>query len=280
MSKHITYTETQIDEILKELESKLRNGKLASGTIALTQDKLHEKATVYFTPQAWTKTFALVDELPGEVGWNGIAKRIDIGEYVVEDVLVYPQEVTAATVETDTEELMDWQMELSDEEFANLRFQGHSHVKMSVTPSTTDKDNRELLMSQHKVSDDTDYFFIFAIFNKDKKISGEIYDFRDNVIYEDTDITFIPIDDVGNSISDWLKESLKLVKKPVPKVTTSTYTSKAITASNEKNKASKESKKETKHYGVAYPTYDEYYDYDDYRYDGYLGGYYNGYGSY
>lgn len=277
MAKRITYTNEQIDALLKELESKLKTGKPISNSIDIKPESIKDKtAYVWFTPQAWVKTFMLVDELPGEVGWYGVTQRLTNDIFLVSDILVYPQTVTSVTVETDPVELGDWQCGLPDEQYENLRFQGHSHVNMGVTPSSTDKSNRELLMSQHKVSDESEFYFIFAIFNKNKKISGEIYDFANNIIYEDSDIKFEPIDDNLDSISEWAKESIKLVKKPAVTTTTKTTTTTAKDYSSyTKTKSNKK-----------VPSYSNYYDdgygYDDYDscvtgYEKYLGGYYNGF---
>lgn len=275
MAKRITLTEEQINDVLKELESKLKTGKPVSESITIKPETVKDKtAYVWFTPKAWTKTFMLVDKLPGEVGWYGVTQRLTNEIFLVSDILVYPQTVTSVTVETDPVELGEWQFNLPDEQYENLRFQGHSHVNMAVTPSSTDKDNRELLMSQHKVSDESEFYFIFAIFNKDKKISGEIYDFANNIIYENGYITFEPIDDDMNSLSDWVDESMKLIKKPVTTTPAKTvgYTS-TYTSSSKKNEKKNE-KKKSSGYNMWYDD-DSYYNYYD---DRYLGGYYNGNG--
>ena len=125
-------------------------------------DKIDREATVYFAEDAYIRMLALVDQADKEIAWNGVARRLDKDSFIIEDILVYPQEVTGATVTVDPEEEFAWRETLSDDQFNNLRFQGHSHVNMGVTPSSTDMELYEDILSQIKGED----FYIFMIWNK------------------------------------------------------------------------------------------------------------------
>ena len=59
--------------------------------------------------------------------------KSDSNEFIVEDIFVYPQEVTGSTVTTDQEAYSKWLYELDDDIFNNLRMQSHSHCNMGVS---------------------------------------------------------------------------------------------------------------------------------------------------
>ena len=109
------------------------------------------KATVYFTELAYRKFQALVDGFNNEVAWHGLAYRGEDeskDEYYITDILVYPQEVTGATVTTDQKKYQDWLMSQEDNIFNNVRMQGHSHVNMGVSPSGVDENLYESILTQ------------------------------------------------------------------------------------------------------------------------------------
>ena len=85
----------------------------------------------------------------------------------------YPQKVTGATVNTDQEAYAKWMQELDDETFNSLRFQGHSHVNMGVSPSSTDIENQGRIVSQFGSAD---HFYIFMIWNNSMDFSARVFD--------------------------------------------------------------------------------------------------------
>ena len=95
---------------------------------------------VVYSKEAWMKTCSLVINRNLEVGWHGVVRRSekDPTKFVVEDILVFPQRVTSASTEPDDEDYMNWQDSLDAETFNKVRLYGHSHVNMSVDPSSTD----------------------------------------------------------------------------------------------------------------------------------------------
>lgn len=197
---------------VKELKNKLDDflGKLSVGDyIALVKELSganHEKAEVHFTRTAYYKMWALVDELGKEIAWDGVCTRDPErpNVFTVEDIIVYPQTVTGATVETDDEKYLNWMNGLDDDTFNRRRFNGHSHVNMGVTPSGTDMTYREQCLLNVKD------FFVFGIFNKKHDSNFEIYDIENNIVYENKDITFyIPEPDYSGWAKNMIAENVE-----------------------------------------------------------------------
>lgn len=224
--KRIKMTEEAIKNTLAAVEAELRGVKmtrnqsiqLANG---LTDDekKAYGKAEVHICKTAYDKMLALIDECSKEIAWHGTIERDEEKPYVfwVTDILVFPQTVTGATVTCDDTEYASWLY--SDEvgdNFDKLRFHGHSHVNMGVTPSGTDENYRENLMQN--VQD----FYVFGIFNKRNDYNLVIYDVENNIMFENGDIDYyIPLDEVET----WAKEQMKeKVKEQVSVVTPSAST--------------------------------------------------------
>ena len=187
MAKIIKLTAENIEEIKTEFASYL-NGKISDGRISFTKNVsvIQRKATVYFYELAYRKFKALVDDFDKEVAWHGIAYRgtnSEKDEYFITDILVYPQEVTGATVTTDQNKYQTWLMNHEDDVFNNIRMQGHSHVNMSVSPSAVDERLYESILSQL----DDSMFYIFMIWNKKNDKTCKIYDLEKNVLFDTTD---------------------------------------------------------------------------------------------
>lgn len=110
-----------------------------------------QKATVFFTPDAWAKMVTLLREFDKEVAWHGVARRgenEEANEYIISDILVYPQTVSGASVEMDTEEYAKWIMDnAEDDRFNNIHMQGHSHVNMAPNPSSVDLNHQEEILN-------------------------------------------------------------------------------------------------------------------------------------
>lgn len=190
MSKVVRITPEMYEECRQELEKCCQNAKLSDGKITFTKVFTAEKrkATLFFTDEAWAKMTMLLQEFDKEVAWHGVAYRLDTegkDEYVITDILVYPQEVSAATVEMDVEKYAKWLMENDeDERFQNIHMQGHSHVRMAPNPSATDITHQEEILAQL----DDDNFYIFMIYNKSFSRNIKIYDMKKNILFEDGDV--------------------------------------------------------------------------------------------
>lgn len=196
MAKPIRLTEEIKKECLEEFAKKLADTRMAGGTFkfekAVKYDEKKECEVVY-TSKAWYKTLMLIQENAKEVGWHGVCRRDeeDPAVFYVEDILVYPQKVTGTTINPDAVEYAAWMNQLDDDTFNNLRCHVHSHVNMGVTPSGTDQKFREDRLSQ--LSDDD--FYVFQIMNKKGDISSAVYDFRNNIFYETSDVKTLVICD-------------------------------------------------------------------------------------
>lgn len=164
---------------------------------------------VNFTLEAYHEMCALIDHFSTEVAWHGLVKRLDKTHFQVTKILIYPQKVTGATVNTDQEEYTKWLYALKDEEFNAVRFQGHSHVNMATNPSGVDMQNQWDMIDQLNSTD----YYIFMIWNKRREYNVRVIDMADNVIYSGSDVkvTIGALDMKG-----FLEEAEALVKKPAP----------------------------------------------------------------
>lgn len=225
MSKMIKLTQEYLDEIRKDFESSLRDIKITDGKISYTKTfgYINRKAKVYFTETAWLKMQALISEFSTEVAWHGIAYRGSDetkDEYFITDILVYPQEVTGGTVNTDQEKYEMWLMEHDDDVFNNMRMQGHSHVNMSTTPSSVDITHQEKILAQL----DDDMFYIFMIWNKKGDKTIKIYDLLKNVLFDGTDVS-VDIQDDGTGIYSFIDDAKKMVENKISAAKSNTYSS-------------------------------------------------------
>lgn len=245
MSKIIKLTPELMDSIRKEFEEELSkatpeiirgefdkmldSAKLSDGKVCYTKTfnfskaigVSDRKATLIFTEKAYEKMMALVREFDKEIAWHGIAKRGDDptkDEYIVSDILVYPQSVSGANVTTDQERYQTWLMSHDDDVFNNIRMQGHSHVFMGTSPSSVDTTWYDSIIAQ---LDDT-MFYIFLIWNKrgDKYI--KIYDFAKNIIFDTSDV-IVSIDYDGVGSASFVRDSKEMVREITPTYNTGTY---------------------------------------------------------
>lgn len=161
---------------------------------------------IHFTATAWKKQMALIRHFNTEVAWHGLVRPITNG-YEIYDILVYPQEVTGGTVETDQVKYQNWLMSQPDEIFNHIRYQAHSHVYMDTFPSATDLNN------QKRMNVPNDDFYIFFIWNKNWWYTADIYDH--GVFYNESqiDLTF----DEEDEESEFIKEAESLLTVAAPK---------------------------------------------------------------
>lgn len=215
MAKIIKLTPGYIEDALAAFKESLNNSKLSDGQISFTKSfgNVDRKASVFFTELAWLKMQTLIREFDKEVAWHGIAKRgedSEKDEYYITDILVYPQEVTGATVNTDQEKYQSWLMGHEDEVFNNIRMQGHSHVNMATSPSSVDTSLYDRILDQL----DDDMFYIFMIWNKRGDKTIKIYDLAKNVLFDTSDCTVYILDD-GTGVERFLKNAKEMVKEKV-----------------------------------------------------------------
>lgn len=222
-----------MNEIIAEIRQQLKNGKTSESEIKISfklpEPKHGVQAHVIFSEVAANKIRMLVSEAKEEVGWHGTARRDEesISVFHIDDVFVFPQEVTGTTVTPDETEYAMWLAGLPDDVFNNLRFHGHSHVNMGTSPSAVDTN------FQNNILQNLQDFYIFGIFNKRDNNCMSIFDVVNNIIYEDKDIIYSA---QLNPEHSWAVEQLDTLVKKKTYAATKTQTT-TTTKGNKKNEA-------------------------------------------
>ena len=211
MSKIIKFTPELINEIKAEFEKALQSSRFVNGQFTFSKQFTNtgKKASLCFTPEAYAKMTALVQAFDKEVAWHFVTERGENeNEYIIYDVMVYPQTVTAATVDMDVDGYGKWLeagLRANDERFFHMHGQGHSHVNMGVSPSSTDMDHQRKTLADLRQNG----FYVFVIWNKRNEHNIWIYDLDKNTVFENADITV----HIGNSdFSGFIKEAKELVR--------------------------------------------------------------------
>lgn len=191
----------------KDLETMLSPGMI---TLSYDAKGIHKQVTapeifLTFTNEAWTKMWYLVQHYDTEIAFHGYVER-DENFFTIYDILVYPQIISHATVESDEEAYPHWLMDIPDNQINNLRMQGHSHVNMGVVPSATDEQHRIEMMTQIK-----DYY-IFLVVNKRQDINIAIFDLSTNIMYETDDI-ILDVTIAQDVLSKWIKDAQTNIKQ-------------------------------------------------------------------
>ena len=204
--KPIFITDTQKQQAKEAFEqylaklSKCPNGAIDFKTTVTVAQQNAPKATILYKSVAYLKTMLYVRDTATEIAWHGTVTKAPNDTYIIQDVFLYPQKLSAATVTTDQEAYNDWITELPDNVYNHMRLQGHSHVNFEATPSGVDRTYYDDML---KILNKND-FYIFMIINKSGSMYFEIYDLEKNIIYENQDIT-VEITNEECSV-DFLKE--------------------------------------------------------------------------
>ena len=205
-------TEANKKQVLKDVAAQLDGLVVIPDTLSVklsTSKKPKSSPKIIFTDEAADKIWELVDACDKEIAWHGLVKK-EKNTYTIYDILVFPQEVTASTATAKEEEYVMWMNELDDETFNHMRFHGHSHVNMGVTPSGVDTDYQETLANT--VQD----FYIFGIFNKKRSYNLYLYDMKQNVLFETKDLK-TTLNDHTSTWADEQIEKFVTVYKTYPK---------------------------------------------------------------
>jgi hypothetical protein len=213
MPRPIVLTEEIKQKAVKDFSAMLDNVKMSDGKLRYSQSWEYKdcSAVVWLTQEAYRKIVALVMNFASEVGWHGTVTRMGDNEFIIEDIFVYPQEVTGSTVNTDQAAYTKWLYKQDDNTFNQIRMQGHSHVNMGVSPSGVDDKHRQQILDQLE----KDMFYVFMIWNKSLTVHTLIYDMARNILYEDNDVGVKLIDDEG--MDAFLADANKKVQKPANK---------------------------------------------------------------
>ena len=244
-------------EIMAAVEKTLMNMPLNSNKFEFSTelaDKDSREIHIYYTPEAYAMTVALLMEYQTEVAWHCLVRRLNETDFEVYDVLVYPQIVHSTTVSTDDERYGEWKTDIAinDEEAdANMFMQCHSHVNMGVFASQTDKNQQfeEISLKGHEG------FYIFQIWNKKLEVTSFVYDLENNAYYEGKEvITRVRIGD--NEYADEFAKNSRDMILPDPKAKEDKK------AEKEEKKSDKKAEKKKNYKAKAYPGKDEFFEHD------------------
>ena len=158
MAKKIFASEREINDFLRSAQAQLieesrklrkrkfQNDQFEGVTLNFKLKEItdNRKATIRFSERAWIKMFALIHTYSTEVEWHGVVERLEPSVFYIKDVLIFPHEVTGATVTSDQTAYEKWLDTLDNDTFNALRFHGHSHVNMGVTPSGVDMNTAKI----------------------------------------------------------------------------------------------------------------------------------------
>lgn len=178
-----------------------------------------KKPTVYVMADTMAKMEALVKESSVEISWHGLVKRNkEENCYLVYDIVVFPQINSAAATQTDQEEYAEWLVSILNDEdeskFDDMRMHGHSHVNMGVFSSTIDDGYQTELLTNIQDGD----YYIFMILNKKRDLCCLVYDYEQQILFENADVTVKTVGNDKKAIEDWAKRQIKeLCKTPEPK---------------------------------------------------------------
>ena len=193
-------------------QTRLFNGAIPANIMAKLPlpEGVPSKVKIVVKPIAYLKMVRLIMDFTTEVGWHGLCHRdeIDPTTFIIEDVMVYPQNVTGSTITTDEQRQAEWLDKFPDEQFKQIRFHGHSHVNMGVFSSGTDDDLQRDLVGMLRQPED---FYLFFIMNKRLETFVRLYDNKYGVMFETGDVE-IYITDGENDIIRFLNESKAQVK--------------------------------------------------------------------
>lgn len=227
--KRISIPENIISTLVEQFKAELKTLKTNQESISferkfkdilsINEDEVN-KPIIYFSSDAWIKMNTLVQSSNLELAWQATVEKRKFKDkedddaffYYIDQVYVYPQEVTATFVATDEVKYSEWSLQLPDETFNKLRFQGHSHVNMAVSPSGTDMNTYQCFLDQLSKDD----FYIFMILNKQGQFTILVYDFAQDIIFETKDCKVDVLTRTGG-LNKWTEQAHKQIeKKPVP----------------------------------------------------------------
>ncbi len=216
MSRKIKLTEEDIDAMCAEFKNSLLGVRFDSNDItykANTKLKEQRKIKVFFRPEAYCKMTTLIKSCDKEIAWHGTVDRLATGDYCITEIMMYPQEITGATVTSNDDKYPLWLMKQPDEVFNKMRFQGHSHVNFGATPSGVDTTLYNNMLQT--LSDDD--FYIFFIMNKKAEYWIQIYNLAENIVYEKDDVELAILLSDGTTMDTWYDEQTKenIIEKKV-----------------------------------------------------------------
>lgn len=195
-----------IEEVKKTLSKCNKLSELKLDTKELNKVCYNgEQPVIQMTPETYIKMMGLVHGSDVEVAWHMLCNRNkEENTYLIYDILTFPQINSPTATRTDTDAFGEWMNNLiMDMSFPieDMRVHGHSHVNMNVFSSGVDDEYQKELINS---VEDGDYY-IFLICNKRHEICALIYDFENQILFENKDIIFI----VGEDLIGWSNSEIK-----------------------------------------------------------------------
>lgn len=152
----------------------------------INSEKLN-KPIVLFTSKVLEKIRYIVDKESEEIGFIGSVEELGDNKYLITNLYIPEQDRHGATCELRPEGLNSVTSEIlknnnlsRDEKLKqinSLRFWGHSHNTMGVTPSSKDVETARSFSNKG--------YLIAAIFNKSRDINLEFWDFNNNLLWKE-----------------------------------------------------------------------------------------------
>lgn len=162
---------------------------------------------ICLSPLAAAKEHVLRENFTTMVGWHGVVRREgDI--FVVEDVMVYPQDSDVLTTVVCEKELSAWYDAFPNEDFLRLRYHGSSYGTMPPVPSRVDLNFEKDIA---RMLNDGD-FYIFGIVNDEGSRNMRIR--TSETRHEDVAVIveFGAVGDLTEFLDD-AKRKIRVVKK-------------------------------------------------------------------
>jgi hypothetical protein len=223
----VTYTQTQLDEILSR--------KADMSKVVLMKESRDNKTTVTgypsikITEKALIDLSVLVSLVETEVGWYGMVQWTPENDLLITEILVPTQQCHGATTEISgaglaelCEEMMAKEAEegitLDKSRVHSIRYWGHSHVNMGVTASG--QDDKQML----EYGDAGVDMMIRGIHNKRGDTQFDVYYYRNGKVFMHfKDVPWEVVEE-----SDRFKEVVtsmqEVVKARVSTITTQVHT--------------------------------------------------------
>lgn len=216
--KHIKINDNLKQELIEKFTNYINTTKLSDSRVSFSTNltttlaKTEERPTIFVEQTAYMKMMLYVRDTETEIAWHGTVTRdSEDNSYYIHDVFLYPQKLTAATVQTDQDKYNEWIMQLDDDTHNTMRFQGHSHVNFGVSPSGTDLQFYNDILQVLPKND----YYIFTIINKKGDTSWFIYDLEKNTIYDTNDIDIQVYNNTDSDIIDNItKQKALYCEKP------------------------------------------------------------------
>lgn len=178
-------------------------------------EMLKRTPKVLITPEAFKRMSLYVELGSKEVGWLGTAERTAGGDFLITNTFLLDQEVTPTETELSVDGINALAMQLVEQGDAGmkalneLKFWGHSHVRMGTSPSGTDERTME------RFGREGHPWYIRGIFNKRGRAEFTIYLFEEGLRINDA--PWAVFDPVSGQTLTTRNRVVEMRPKPTPR---------------------------------------------------------------